>query len=57
MALIERDLLQQTETEKPTIQRLGAGIDAERVQTDDGDLMIEPRKQCAAAAKKNTYSF
>ena len=36
MATIEREL----QPEKPLIQRMGVGVDAERVQTDDGDLMI-----------------
>ena len=35
MATIEREL-----QEKPMIPRLGVGVDTERVQTDDGDLMI-----------------
>ncbi len=39
MATIEREL-PASGTEKPLIQRLGVGVDAERIQTDDGDLMI-----------------
>ena len=37
MATIERELTEQADCRRPN---LGRGVDAERVQTDDGDLMI-----------------
>ena len=40
MATIERELTTAPVAPAPTVQRLGAGIDTERVKTDDGDLMI-----------------